>query len=315
MPSEKKTKVGRLGWSEEESQLLSEEIESAIAQGKPLKMVFDRVAKKTGRKPNSIRNYYYTSFKVQKGGQRLRPPFDIFTEEEILHLLESVLEAQAKGISVRKCTMQMAGGDKSAMLRYQNKYRSLLKNRPDLVRRVAAQMKREGRPVIDPLARYKPLPSLSPAILQDEAQARQVAKNMWRSTFSTLEGMPTSQMLAMVQSVTSLVYAVDAGRSQRQQSEQRSEWAEQLRILSWQIEKLQQENRGLIRQLEMVHMPFDGDAHARSAEPDPAAISLASQMQAPDARKKPDQPGMRTISDYNKQRQSNMINFSNEITE
>ena len=48
-------------------------------------------------------------------------------------LLETVLHGQAQGMSVRSITMQMGGGDKKAMLRYQNKYRSLVKNNPEAV--------------------------------------------------------------------------------------------------------------------------------------------------------------------------------------
>ena len=40
--------------------------------------------------------------------------------------------------------MSMGGGDNKAMLRYQNKYRALLKNRPKLVEQVAAELKEEG---------------------------------------------------------------------------------------------------------------------------------------------------------------------------
>ena len=71
-----------------------------------------------------------------------------FTEEEIHYLLRTVLSAQANGISVRCCTMSMGGGDNRAMLRYQNKYRALLKNRPALVRQVAEELKAEGRSIV-----------------------------------------------------------------------------------------------------------------------------------------------------------------------
>lgn len=59
-------------------------------------------------------------------------------------LLETVLHGQAQGMSVRSITMQMGGGDKKAMLRYQNKYRSLVKNNPEAVYRCAGSVAREG---------------------------------------------------------------------------------------------------------------------------------------------------------------------------
>ena len=53
-----------------------------------------------------------------------------FTEPEVEQLVENVLRGRAKGQSVRACLQELSGGDHSLMLRYQNKYRSVLKNRP-----------------------------------------------------------------------------------------------------------------------------------------------------------------------------------------
>ena len=49
----------RSGWSEAENHLLWETADEAQQQGLPLKVVFERIAEQTGRRPNSIRNYYY----------------------------------------------------------------------------------------------------------------------------------------------------------------------------------------------------------------------------------------------------------------
>ena len=53
----------RNGWRDDEEATLFTEVERARSEGKPLKAVFDIVAQKTGRKPNSIRNYYYARIK------------------------------------------------------------------------------------------------------------------------------------------------------------------------------------------------------------------------------------------------------------
>ena len=58
------TRGRRTGWSDDESRLLWETADEAQQQGLPLKAVFERIAEKTGRRPNSIRNYYYAQ--VQK---------------------------------------------------------------------------------------------------------------------------------------------------------------------------------------------------------------------------------------------------------
>ncbi|MEG0145957.1 MAG: hypothetical protein RR739_07815, partial [Clostridia bacterium] len=62
----------RAGWSEGEANLLWETADEAQQQGLPLKSVFERIARETGRRPNSIRNYYYAQ--VQKRvGDEARP--------------------------------------------------------------------------------------------------------------------------------------------------------------------------------------------------------------------------------------------------
>jgi len=141
-----KVQRGRAGWSEEEEKLLFDEIESCESSGKPLKAVFAAVAEKTGRKPNSIRNYYYARIKERDLSTAAlhAGAFVPFSQDEIRYLLRTVLSAQANGISVRACTMSMGGGDNKAMLRYQNKYRALLKNRPRLVKQVAEELRAEG---------------------------------------------------------------------------------------------------------------------------------------------------------------------------
>ncbi len=150
----------RLGWSTEEDALLFEAVRNARAEGAPLKAVFDEVAERTGRRPNSIRNYYYA--RVKQGGDESaqmphNPAFVPFSEEEIHKLLSTVLNAQTRGISVRACTLQMGNGDNRAMLRYQNKYRSLLKSNPALVRRVAQEMREQGIPAFDPFEKAAPV--------------------------------------------------------------------------------------------------------------------------------------------------------------
>ena len=130
----------RSGWTEEENQLLWKSVAQSREMGLPLKNAFDRMAALTGRKANSIRNYYYSQVKendtIQIGEKTAFTPF---TQEEIEGLIQTVLRAQAEGKSVRRITMEMGKGDKKAMLRYQNKYRSIVKNNPELIRRIIMQ--------------------------------------------------------------------------------------------------------------------------------------------------------------------------------
>nr|MDD6334891.1 hypothetical protein [bacterium] len=133
----------RTGWQEEETHLLKRLVEECVATGQPLRAAFDRVAAQTGRKGNSVRNYYYAACRegiltpIASGRRAPAQPFDT---QEMEHLVRSVLSARKQGISVRSCTMNMAGGDKSGALRLQNKYRSLLRARPDWVAEIAREM-------------------------------------------------------------------------------------------------------------------------------------------------------------------------------
>ena len=132
------------GWSEEENKLLWETADEAQMKGVPLKQVFERIAEQTGRRPNSIRNYYYAQVRQREGGVCPAPRFVPFREEEVSQLVEQVLRARAKGQSVRSCLQEMSGGSHSLMLRYQNKYRSVLKNRPELIGQLVDKLKAEG---------------------------------------------------------------------------------------------------------------------------------------------------------------------------
>ncbi|MBQ6145450.1 MAG: hypothetical protein IJI82_00340, partial [Clostridia bacterium] len=64
--------------------------------------------------------------------------------------------ARSAGESVRACTLRIAEGDTRRMLRYQNKYRALLKSRPALVDRARRELQEQGGKVFDP---YAPAPA------------------------------------------------------------------------------------------------------------------------------------------------------------
>ena len=134
----------RSGWSESENKLLWETADEAQQQGLPLKAVFEQIARQTGRRPNSIRNYYYAQVRSREDGQTHTARFVPFTQSEVDWLMEQVLIARAEGQSVRACLQKLSGGDHSLMLRYQNKYRAVIKSRPDYVRTIVERLNSEG---------------------------------------------------------------------------------------------------------------------------------------------------------------------------
>ncbi len=138
----------RSGWNHAEEELLNAAVDRCRAAGEPLRTAFVQAAKETGRRPNSVRNHYYASNKTAGAA----PAFLPFSEEESLSLLKTVLLARSAGESVRACTLRIAQGDTRRMLRYQNKYRALLKSQPDLVDRARRELQASGDPIFDPYA-------------------------------------------------------------------------------------------------------------------------------------------------------------------
>ncbi len=145
------------GWQQEEVQMLFEAVQEASQSGRALRDVFAQVADALQRKPNSIRNFYYSRVRELPDVQQRKAPFRTFTQEELHDLLRNVLIARGNGESVRACVTRLAEGDRAKMLRYQNKYRSILKNRPELLESIAGELRAEGKPCpayISHLRRY-----------------------------------------------------------------------------------------------------------------------------------------------------------------
>ena len=138
------------GWTEQEDAALMRTVLDARRTRTPLKTAFDAIAAETDRKPNSVRNHYYTQLKP---AEKAEPAFLPFSEEETDLLLKTVLLALADGRSVRACTLAMANGDTRRMLRYQNKYRALLKTQPERVYAARRALIEQGHRVPDPFVR------------------------------------------------------------------------------------------------------------------------------------------------------------------
>ncbi len=141
------------GWKQQEIAALQQSIEAARESGESLRSVFERMSRQLGRKPNSIRNFYYAQVRAGQGEDGARAmPFETFSQEEVERLVEQVITAKAQGVSVRACVRQLAGGDRTRMLRYQNKYRSTVRTRPELVHRVMERLNEQGRAFVSPYA-------------------------------------------------------------------------------------------------------------------------------------------------------------------
>jgi len=138
------------GWQKQEIELLKNCVSEGAQTGESLRSVFERVAEQLGRKPNSIRNFYYAQLREHEEGGERTLPFETFAPDEVEQLIEQVLTARAQGMSVRACVRKLSGGDKTRMLRYQNKYRSTVRTRPELVERVMHRLAEQGIPYVSP---------------------------------------------------------------------------------------------------------------------------------------------------------------------
>ena len=125
------------GWQKQEIDALQQSVEAAERSGESLRSVFERMSRQLGRKPNSIRNFYYAQVRAAQGEDGARAtPFETFSPEEVERLVA--------------CVRQMADGDRTRMLRYQNKYRSTVRTRPEIVRRVMDRLNEQGRAFVSP---------------------------------------------------------------------------------------------------------------------------------------------------------------------
>ncbi len=138
-------RLPRAGWREEETEQLRREVTRAGDEGLPLRAVFEKMGEALGRKPNSVRNYYYMRLRAgDLNCERRAAPFQTFTEQEVRDLIREVQKGRAAGESVRACVTQLAGGDRALMLRYQNKYRSVIKKHPEWIAEASGALDMEA---------------------------------------------------------------------------------------------------------------------------------------------------------------------------
>ena len=138
------------GYTEEEAKNLVEFIKEGKRKGKTLTYLFETYGLKHGRAKGSVRNYYYTLMKNEKGDERIVRLLDgsqlsvekirEFTQEEADEAIRSILAEKSKGMSVRRAIFNLSGGDDKLMLRLQNKYRNTLKKQPEKIAEIAADL-------------------------------------------------------------------------------------------------------------------------------------------------------------------------------
>lgn len=168
----------RGGWQDKEINVLFEAVREATRSGRPLRDVFADVACELNRKPNSIRNFYYARVRELPEMEARKAPFRTFSQGELHQLLRTVLIARGNGESVRACVTKMADGDRGRMLRYQNKYRSILKNRPEMLENVAEELRAEGLPCPQYVTCHRPRLEDEGRLMAAFEEAARLSRNM-----------------------------------------------------------------------------------------------------------------------------------------
>ena len=118
----------------------------------PLSKVFEDYGLANGKAKGTVRNLYYALAKMSGKNQDFckeyldGKPLNVgkiveFRECEERQLIKKILLAKANGKSVRGAIMDLSNGDGKVALRFQNKYRNAIKNKPELVDDVIKELK------------------------------------------------------------------------------------------------------------------------------------------------------------------------------
>lgn len=121
---------------------------------KSLTQIFEGFAKQQNKAKGTIRNLYYAIAKKSAEDEKFCMDYldgkalsvnkiTEFTDSEEKDLLKKVLIGRSQGRSVRSVINDLANGDMKTALRYQNKFRTLVKGNPTLISSVTNEIRKE----------------------------------------------------------------------------------------------------------------------------------------------------------------------------
>lgn len=143
-------------WDNNQIKKLFLTVEKTKDENKSLLEAFKIFAKKTGRKQNSIRNFYYHEVENLKNNNERAKVLGIdvskhnivlpekFSNEETKNLVKEILRRKCLGFSTRKACLELANGDVNKMIRFQNKFRSVVATSREIYSQCLDELKREG---------------------------------------------------------------------------------------------------------------------------------------------------------------------------
>ncbi len=117
---------------------------------------YGRINKKA---KGTVRNLYYALAKLSVADKEFcekylnGKPLTVskiveFNDCEERQLIKKILIAKNKGLSVRSEIMRLSNGDGKIALRYQNKYRNAIKNKPQLIKEIIDELSLSGIKVV-----------------------------------------------------------------------------------------------------------------------------------------------------------------------
>jgi hypothetical protein len=143
-------------WDDSEVKKLFDTIIKIKNANRSLLEGFREYARKTKRKANSVRNYYYLEVSDLKNDpeRAKRLGIDIaehtvqnpikFSNNETEKLVTEILRLKCLGFSVRKACLKLADNDVEQMLRCQNKFRSVMNTDKTLYNKCLQNLKKNG---------------------------------------------------------------------------------------------------------------------------------------------------------------------------
>ena len=141
------------GFNKDEVERLIDFIKKGKEKGECLSKLFEDYGNQYGRAKGSIRNFYYQLLKQQQTSKSAKALLDgknlkaekivEFNEAETHELIKNILKGKSSGRSVRNIIRELSKGNDKLMLRFQNKYRNVLKTNPEIIETTMTELKNE----------------------------------------------------------------------------------------------------------------------------------------------------------------------------
>ncbi|MEG1519648.1 MAG: hypothetical protein RR458_01550 [Clostridia bacterium] len=141
--------MAKRGWKKSERDELIACVKRAFENNTSLKAVFSDFAKKHDRKRDSVRNFYYLVVAdANLRGEEIqgikKNDIETFGKKELETLVRKIMDKLSRGSSLRGAIMSITKNQTKA-LRYQNKFRNLIKSKSPVIDKIMNEQKLNGR--------------------------------------------------------------------------------------------------------------------------------------------------------------------------